>query len=414
MSTLTWKECAGNLVICSDYLYWIGSHIRQGGIVYDQFHVFSVHYFLVSPIPVWVDFLTLRSTPDIRRIVCWVSLHLTKVEGHTFETLEPEMPKLLLDGPLPSNLPQSVHRISWITDQTQCWYKTYLKITERCSSSSTLIFNCLLLRTFPGHSLLFACVVIISWLIFNLWNSHFARVDAGVFNLDVFHNKHLGDVELVLVLWMSRHIQFRFKHSVIPSRVVPFKQDSLKHPGKIFMVIFFQRIANIRFITIYVASCSNEKLCMDFAVPSWWKKDHSPVMIFANLYSTIHAKSRPDHRIRCRHIRDPEQIKWRHRMRSRRYGTLEWEGSSSRRCWVSGREQSAAAPNPPLEGWWEECQGSINFGQDIAHLSRPWSNGWVALSFLFVRRCPAMVTSPPPPLLLPLDPQTHTFSESLW
>ena len=28
----------------------------------------------------------------------------------------------------------------------------------------------------------------------------------------------------------------------------------------------------------------------------------------------------------------------------------------------------------------------------IAHLSRPWSIGWVALSFL-VRRCPAMVTS---------------------
>ena len=34
------------------------------------------------------------------------------------------------------------------------------------------------------------------------------------------------------------------------------------------------------------------------------------------------------------------------------------------------------------------------------------------LSF-FVRR-PAMVTSPPPPLLLAPDPQTHTFSESLW
>ena len=49
----------------------------------------------------------------------------------------------------------------------------------------------------------------------------------------------------------------------------------------------------------------------------------------------------------------------------------------------------------------------------IAHLSRPWSNGWVALSFLFGRSvvCPAMVTSP---LLLATDPQTHTFSESLW
>ena len=49
----------------------------------------------------------------------------------------------------------------------------------------------------------------------------------------------------------------------------------------------------------------------------------------------------------------------------------------------------------------------------IAHLSLPLSNGWVALSFLFV--ClfvrPAMVTSP---LLLAPDPQTHTFSESLW
>ena len=51
----------------------------------------------------------------------------------------------------------------------------------------------------------------------------------------------------------------------------------------------------------------------------------------------------------------------------------------------------------------------------VAHLSTPWSNGWVALSFLFclfVR--PAMVTSSPPPLLLAPDPQTHTFSESLW
>ena len=43
---------------------------------------------------------------------------------------------------------------------------------------------------------------------------------------------------------------------------------------------------------------------------------------------------------------------------------------------------------------------------------RPWSIGWVALSFLvwsFV--CPAMVTSQ---LLLAPDPETHTFSESLW
>ena len=87
--------------------------------------------------------------------------------------------------------------------------------------------------------------------------------------MDVLHNKHLGDVELVLVLWMSRHIQFSFRHSVIPSRVVPFKEDSLKHPGKIFMVIFFQRMANIRFINVYIASCNNEKLCRDFAVPSW-------------------------------------------------------------------------------------------------------------------------------------------------
>ena len=49
----------------------------------------------------------------------------------------------------------------------------------------------------------------------------------------------------------------------------------------------------------------------------------------------------------------------------------------------------------------------------FAHLSLPWSNGWVALSLLFVRSFvrPAMVTSP---LLLALDPQTHTFSESLW
>ena len=49
----------------------------------------------------------------------------------------------------------------------------------------------------------------------------------------------------------------------------------------------------------------------------------------------------------------------------------------------------------------------------IAHLSLPLSNGWVALSFLIVRPSvrPAMVTSP---LLLATDPQTHTFSESLW
>ena len=49
----------------------------------------------------------------------------------------------------------------------------------------------------------------------------------------------------------------------------------------------------------------------------------------------------------------------------------------------------------------------------VAHLSRPLSNGWVALSFLVC--CPsvhpAMVTSP---LLLAPGPQTHTFSESLW
>ena len=52
----------------------------------------------------------------------------------------------------------------------------------------------------------------------------------------------------------------------------------------------------------------------------------------------------------------------------------------------------------------------------IAHLSLPWSIGWVALSFLvrlfvcsFVR--PVMVASP---LLHAPDPQTHTFSESLW
>ena len=49
----------------------------------------------------------------------------------------------------------------------------------------------------------------------------------------------------------------------------------------------------------------------------------------------------------------------------------------------------------------------------IAHLSLPLSNGWVALSFLFVRPSvrPAMATSP---LLLATDPQAHTFSESLW
>ena len=87
--------------------------------------------------------------------------------------------------------------------------------------------------------------------------------------MDAVYNKHIGDVELVLVLWMSRHIQFRFKHSVIPSRVVPFKEDSLKHPGKIFMMICFQIMANIRFINVYIASCNNEKLYRDFAVPSW-------------------------------------------------------------------------------------------------------------------------------------------------
>ena len=49
---------------------------------------------------------------------------------------------------------------------------------------------------------------------------------------------------------------------------------------------------------------------------------------------------------------------------------------------------------------------------DFAHLSRPWSIGWVALSFLFVR--PAMVTSIQISLLVAQHPLTHTFSESLW
>ena len=55
----------------------------------------------------------------------------------------------------------------------------------------------------------------------------------------------------------------------------------------------------------------------------------------------------------------------------------------------------------------------VAFG--IAHLSLPWSIGWVALSFLvcLVVR-PAMVTPHQISLLLAPDPQTHTFSESLW
>ena len=44
---------------------------------------------------------------------------------------------------------------------------------------------------------------------------------------------------------------------------------------------------------------------------------------------------------------------------------------------------------------WSVCCMTIWHLLEIAHLSRPWSNGWVALSFLFVRSvvCPAMVTS---------------------
>ena len=52
----------------------------------------------------------------------------------------------------------------------------------------------------------------------------------------------------------------------------------------------------------------------------------------------------------------------------------------------------------------------------IAHFSRPWSIGWVALSFYFVRSLSVPLWWHPTksPLLLPLDPQTYTFSESLW
>ena len=49
----------------------------------------------------------------------------------------------------------------------------------------------------------------------------------------------------------------------------------------------------------------------------------------------------------------------------------------------------------------------------VAHLSLPWSIGWVALSFLVVV-VPLWWHLTKSPLLLPLDPQTHTFSESLW
>ena len=61
-----------------------------------------------------------------------------------------------------------------------------------------------------------------------------------------------------------------------------------------------------------------------------------------------------------------------------------------------------------LTHWWNGALKNALF----AHLSLPWSIGWVALSFLvrsFVG--PAMVTSQ---LLLVSDPQTHTFSDSLW
>ena len=58
---------------------------------------------------------------------------------------------------------------------------------------------------------------------------------------------------------------------------------------------------------------------------------------------------------------------------------------------------------------------SSHFEGQIAHLSLPWSNGWVALSFLFVWSVvPLWWHLTKSPLLLPLDPQTHTFSESLW
>ena len=51
----------------------------------------------------------------------------------------------------------------------------------------------------------------------------------------------------------------------------------------------------------------------------------------------------------------------------------------------------------------------------FAHLSLPWSIGWVALSFLVrCRGCPAMVTPVQISLLVAPHPKTHTFSESLW
>ena len=98
--------------------------------------------------------------------------------------------------------------------------------------------------------------------------------------------------------------------------------------------------------------------------------------------------------------RPREVFLWSGREIGGRFGLLGPGGGGEVRLWV--REQ--------------EDFGSY-FTKYIAHLSRPWSNGWVALSFLFVcsvGRCPAMVTSSPPPLLLAPDPQTHTFSESLW
>ena len=57
----------------------------------------------------------------------------------------------------------------------------------------------------------------------------------------------------------------------------------------------------------------------------------------------------------------------------------------------------------------------VSFDFPIAHLSLPWSIGWVALSFL-VRSfgCPAMVTPVQISLLVAPHPKTHTFSESLW
>ena len=66
----------------------------------------------------------------------------------------------------------------------------------------------------------------------------------------------------------------------------------------------------------------------------------------------------------------------------------------------------------------ESQQPNLSF--IIDHLSLPWSNGWVALSFLvclFVcsfMSCPAMVTPGQVSLLIAPDHQTHTFSESAW